>query len=204
MPEGRPACQAKSCEPLKTRVRDHTSGDKLPARCGHHTARPLEKRCFLLNISGEDLKMNTIRYQPWRSLGDLQNEFSRLLDSPISRLQSDETTACDWVPAVDVREEDHRFVLHADLPGLDPKDIEITMEQGVLTIRGERKTESTSTDQGYRRVERATGQFYRRFTLPDTVDSEGVKAHGNNGVLEISIPKQARVQPRRIEVVATS
>lgn len=148
--------------------------------------------------------MNMIRYQPWRSLSDLHQEVNRLFESPLARAAEDETTACDWVPSVDVREEDDRFVLHADLPGIDPKDIEITMEHGVLTIRGERKTEATTTDKGYRRVERATGQFYRRFTLPDTVDSEGVKAVGSNGVLEITIPKQARVHPRRIEVYATS
>lgn len=146
--------------------------------------------------------MNRIRYQPWRSLSDLHNEVNRLFDNPVARLPEDDTTACDWIPAVDVCEEDERFVLHADLPGIDPKDIEITMENGVLTIRGERKTEARATDTGYRRVERATGLFYRRFTLPDTVDSEGVKAHGNNGVLEITIPKQARIQPRRIEVHA--
>lgn len=148
--------------------------------------------------------MNMIRYQPWRSINDLHNEVNRLFDNPVTRLPEDGTTVCDWVPSVDVREEDNRFVLHADLPGVDPKDIEITMEHGVLTIRGERKSESTTTDQGYRRVERASGQFYRRFNLPDTVDSEGVEAHGNNGVLEITIPKQASVQPRRIEVHATS
>lgn len=146
--------------------------------------------------------MNMIRYQPWRTLSDLHSEVNRLFENPLARMPEDETTACDWIPSVDVREEDERFVLHADLPGIDPKDINITMESGVLTIRGERKTESTTTDHGYRRVERATGQFYRRFTLPDTVDSEGVKAHGTNGVLEIIIPKQAKVQPRRISVEA--
>ncbi len=144
--------------------------------------------------------MTMIRYQPWRTLGDLHSEINRLFEGPVSRLPEDETTACDWVPSVDVREEGDRFVLHADLPGVDPHDIEITMENGILTIRGQRTTEATTTKEGYRRVERSAGQFYRRFTLPDTVDSEGVKASGNNGVLEITIPKQAKVQPRRIEI----
>lgn len=144
--------------------------------------------------------MTMIKYQPWRSLGDLHNEINRLFESPVSRLPDDDTAACDWVPSFDVREESDRFVLHADLPGVDPRDIEITMENGVLTVRGERTTQASSSQEGYRRVERATGRFYRRFTLPDTVDSEGVKASGNNGVLEIAIPKQEKVQPRRIQV----
>ncbi|NNF51383.1 MAG: Hsp20/alpha crystallin family protein [Gammaproteobacteria bacterium] len=144
--------------------------------------------------------MTMIRYQPWRSLGDLHSELSRLFDAQAGGIAGDDTVACDWVPAVDVREETDRFVVHADLPGVDPRDIEITMEDGVLTVRGERKTEATVTKEGYRRVERSAGLFYRRFSLPDTVDSEGVKASGNNGVLEIAIPKLAKVQPRRIQV----
>lgn len=144
--------------------------------------------------------MTMIKYQPWRSLGDLHSEINRLFEGPVSRLPDDDNTACDWVPSFDVREEPERFVLHADLPGIDPRDIEITMENGVLTVRGERTTEASSNQDGYRRVERATGRFYRRFTLPDTVDSEGVKASGSNGVLEIAIPKQEKVQPRRIQV----
>ena len=127
--------------------------------------------------------MAMIRYQPWRSLGDLHSELNRLFEGSAANLPSDETTACDWVPAMDVREEADRFVVHADLPGIDPDDIEITMENGVLTVRGERKTEATSSAEGYRRVERSAGYFYRRFALPDTIDSEGVKASGNNGVL---------------------
>ncbi len=147
--------------------------------------------------------MTMIRYQPWRTISDLHSEINRLFEGPMSRQEGGDTAACDWVPAVDVREETDRFVLHADLPGVDTNDIEITMENGVLTIGGQRKTEASTSQEGFRRVERATGRFYRRFTLPDTVDSEGVKASGSNGVLEIAIPKQAKVQPRRIEVQAS-
>lgn len=147
--------------------------------------------------------MNMIRYQPWRTISDLHNEINRLFEGPMSRPAEGENAACDWVPAVDVREETDRFVLHADLPGVDTSDIEITMENGVLTIGGQRRTEASTSPEGFKRVERAAGRFYRRFTLPDTVDSEGVKASGSNGVLEIAIPKQAKVQPRRIEVQAS-
>jgi HSP20 family protein len=101
---------------------------------------------------------------------------------------------------VDIKEEAERFVIHADVPGVDPKDIEVTMEDGVLTIRGERKSESREEQDGWKRVERVSGQFFRRFTLPDTADAEGISATGANGVLEVIIPKQAKAQPRKIQV----
>ncbi|RME34289.1 MAG: Hsp20/alpha crystallin family protein, partial [Gammaproteobacteria bacterium] len=87
-------------------------------------------------------------------------------------------------------------------PGIDPKDIEITMEEGVLTIRGERSIEEETQEGQYHRIERARGTFYRRFSLPDTADPERIEAHGKNGVLEIVIPKLEKVQPRKIEVRA--
>jgi HSP20 family protein len=101
-----------------------------------------------------------------------------------------------------VREEENRFVVHVDLPGVDKKDIEIVAEKGVLTIKGERRSEAKKTDAGYERVERVAGSFLRRFTLPETAQAEGITAKQVNGVLEVSIPKQAEVQPKRIEVQA--
>jgi HSP20 family protein len=95
-------------------------------------------------------------------------------------------------------------VLHADLPGVDPKDIDITLEKGVLTIRGRRELENREEKHGFRRVERVTGEFYRRFSLPDTADSQAVKARFANGVLEVAIPKQPQVLPRRISVETTN
>ncbi|MFP4244636.1 MAG: Hsp20/alpha crystallin family protein, partial [Ectothiorhodospira sp.] len=106
----------------------------------------------------------------------------------------------DWVPAVDIREEKDAYVLHADVPGVDPKAIEVHMENGVLTIRGDRKEESTEERENYKRVERVRGSFYRRFSLPDTADAERISARSVNGVLEVRIPKQEKVQPRRITV----
>ena len=114
----------------------------------------------------------------------------------------EQSSVADWVPPVDIREETSQFVLHADLPGLDAKDIEITLEKGVLTIRGQRKLETRDEKAGFRRVERVSGAFFRRFTLPDTADSQAVKAKFANGVLEVAIPKQAQVLPRRISVEA--
>jgi HSP20 family protein len=111
-----------------------------------------------------------------------------------------EVTAAAWAPAVDIKEEDGAYVLHADLPGVDAKDIELHMENGVLTLRGERKSEITEKKGNYQRIERVTGSFYRRFTLPDTADAENISAKSVNGVLEVRIPKQEKVRPRRITV----
>ncbi|MGH8283211.1 MAG: Hsp20/alpha crystallin family protein [Gammaproteobacteria bacterium] len=147
--------------------------------------------------------MNVIRYEPWGLMSQLHNEMNRLFDRGLPAENEADLTATDWVPAVDIKEEPNRFLIHADVPGVDPKDIEITMEGGTLTLKGERKSESREERDGYRRVERVSGQFFRRFTLPDTANSEGVSARGNNGVLEISVPKHEKAQPRRISVKAS-
>lgn len=147
--------------------------------------------------------MNMIRYEPWGLVGQLHHDLNRMFDRNYAGQDGESgVTASDWIPAVDIKEEDNRFLIHADVPGVDPKDIEITMEDGVLALRGERKSETREERDGYRRVERVSGQFFRRFTLPDTADAEGVTAKGANGVLEISIPKQPKAQPRRITVKA--
>lgn len=106
----------------------------------------------------------------------------------------------DWVPVVDIKEEKDRFVLHADIPGVPREAIDITMEDSVLSIRGERKLEEAGEGGEYKRLERAHGVFYRRFALPDTADPEGINARCNEGVLEVVIPKRESVKPRRIEV----
>jgi HSP20 family protein len=113
---------------------------------------------------------------------------------------SNGVTAAAWMPAVDIKEEDGAYVLHADLPGVDPKDIELHMENSVLTLRGERRSEITQEQDNYQRIERVTGTFYRRFTLPDTADAEHISAKTVNGVLEVRIPKSEKALPRRIEV----
>ncbi|MGA9852824.1 MAG: Hsp20/alpha crystallin family protein [Gammaproteobacteria bacterium] len=147
--------------------------------------------------------MNAIRYEPWGLMNRLHNEMNRLYRLDPGADGDANVAATDWVPAVDIKEEPNRFLIHADVPGVDLKDIEITMEDGTLTLKGERKSETREESDGYRRVERISGQFFRRFTLPETADAEGVAAHGNNGVLEISIPKHEKAQPRRIAVKAS-
>jgi HSP20 family protein len=144
--------------------------------------------------------MSLMRYEPYSLVNQLHNEINRLFSARSADEDGTAAVTADWMPAVDIREDTDRYVLRADLPGVDPKDIEITMENGVLTIRGERTSETTSESGEFRRVERIAGRFFRRFTLPDTADADNISATGRNGVLEISIPKHAKVQPRRISV----
>ena len=146
--------------------------------------------------------MSLVRYDPLFSVRQLQDDINRLF-SGWSTNDSSGVTA-DWVPSVDINEFDDKFQLFVDVPGVDPKDVEITLEAGVLTITGERFAQAEKADESVvsRRAERGTGRFYRRFILPETVDADKVKATDRHGVLEILIPKQAKAQPRRIKVAA--
>ena len=144
--------------------------------------------------------MNMMRYEPWTLMGQLQNEMSRLFDPRITKTTEDNVVTSDWTPAVDIKEETGRFLIAADLPGVDPKDVDVHMENGLLTLRGQRNFESSEEKDGYKRVERVRGSFYRRFSLPDTADAERISAKCSNGVLEIIIPKHEKVMPRKIAV----
>ncbi len=145
--------------------------------------------------------MTLVRYEPWSLLDRFQRELNQItLGSDVVECDSSNVVTSHWRPAVDIKEEPDRYVIHADLPGVDPKDIEITMEDGMLTIKGERHSEKRDETEGYRRVERVSGTFYRRFSLPDTADAERIEAKGKNGVLEVILPKQEKVQPCRITV----
>jgi HSP20 family protein len=146
--------------------------------------------------------MNVIRYEPWGFVTRLQRDLDRLLGATTASADESTDATSDWLPAVDIKEEANRFVIHADVPGVEPKDIDVTLENGLLTIRGQRRVEAREERDGYRRVERASGQFFRRFSMPDTAAPEGVEAKYANGVLEVRIPKQPQVQPRRIRVDA--
>jgi len=115
---------------------------------------------------------------------------------------SSSSAVAQWMPAVDVHEQADRFVIRADVPGVDPQTIDIAMENGVLTISGERKSEtSEQANTTARRTERVSGSFYRRFSLPDTADAERVEARSEHGVLEINLPKKAQLQAKKIKVV---
>lgn len=147
--------------------------------------------------------MATVRYEPWSVLSQLQQDINRAFGN-FNDADSSSATA-EWSPAVDVCEYVDRFELLVDLPGVDPSAVEITLDNGVLTIAGERRDEKRAGTNSpdapqQQRMERRLGRFYRRFILPDTADAENVNAAGRNGVLEISIAKHAKSQPRRITV----
>jgi len=147
---------------------------------------------------------NIVRYQRhWPQQGVFQDElkqaFDRFFQSGDDRDESSVVTS-QWAPAVDIKEEADRFVIHADLPGIDPQEVEVLMDKGILTIKGERKGESSGQTERYSRVERRYGSFHRRFALPDSADADGIVASGGNGVLSIAIPKRPETKPRRIQV----
>ena len=146
--------------------------------------------------------MSLARYEPWDVLNQLHRQINRAFDSQSAANGPDSSATADWIPSADIAEYKDRWVLKFDVPGVSTNAIEITLEQGVLTISGEREKDSVEADAERRRVERPHGRFHRRFTLPDTVDAAHVRATGRNGILEVTIPKQPKAQPRRIEVAA--
>ena len=147
--------------------------------------------------------MALIRWEPVRELSTIQNEMNRLFntffEAPAPGGGSG-TTLRRWIPAMDLVETDEHFVLRADLPGLNESDVNIELEDNVLTISGERRAEHEERKEGYYRVERASGQFARSLTLPEGVDPEGVNAKFDRGVLEVRIPKPEQRKPRKVEI----
>ncbi|HEY4340020.1 MAG TPA: Hsp20/alpha crystallin family protein [Steroidobacteraceae bacterium] len=140
--------------------------------------------------------------EPWSVVSQLQNEINRVFGNLEDGGTSSATA--QWVPAVDVAEYSDRFELLIDLPGVDPNAVDITLDNGVLSLSGARQNERSAAaaqeQPQQQRFERQQGRFYRRFILPDTADAENVRASGHNGVLEISIAKHAKAKPRRIAV----
>jgi HSP20 family protein len=134
--------------------------------------------------------MNIARFEPWTFVDLLRRDLDRLTD-PRRVSGSDHESVADWVPAVDILESKDGFLLRADVPGVDPEDINVSMDNGI------------ADDVTAQRVERATGKFFRHFTLPETADAEGITAKCSNGILAVSIPKMPEVQARRITVEAT-
>jgi HSP20 family protein len=148
--------------------------------------------------------MALIRYEPTGLVSQLQDEINRVFTALSSAEDSSGATSA-WIPPVDITEYTDRFELAVDLPGVDPDKVEVTLEEGVLTLSGERELPARRNggqEESRTRIERRYGRFYRRFVLPETVDAERVQATGRNGVLEITIPKQPKALPRRIKVAA--
>ncbi|AVP96660.1 heat-shock protein [Ahniella affigens] len=148
--------------------------------------------------------MTITRYNPITLNRHFPEEMKQFFDKIFDHgddEQSNVVTA-QWTPRVDIVEQAKQFVIHCDIPGVEPKDIEIHMEKGVLSIKGERKVENKTEDAKFTRVERMHGVFHRRFALPDSADPDGISASGKHGVLEVVIPKRAETTPRRIEIRA--
>jgi HSP20 family protein len=143
--------------------------------------------------------MALIRWEPVAELNTIQNEmnrlFNNLFDAPTAH-----STSRRWIPAMDLVETADHYVLRADLPGLSDEDVNVQLEDNVLTISGERETEQHIEQQGYYRLERAFGAFSRSLTLPEGIDAESIHAHFNRGVLEITIPKPEQKKPRQVQI----
>jgi HSP20 family protein len=139
------------------------------------------------------------RWEPSRGATTLQEQFNRLFSDAFERT-AEESNLTSWAPAVDIYETEHELVVKADVPDVDPKDLDIRVENNILTIRGERKFEKKVDENNYLRVERAYGSFTRSFSLANTVNAEAIKADYQNGVLTLSIPKREEAKPKQIKV----
>lgn len=143
------------------------------------------------------------RYEPNRTFDQFSNDIFSLFTTPgLTVKESRNKEASGWAPSVDIREEENQFVIQADIPGVDPRDIEITTEKNMLTISGKRDSIEQTESSNYKRIERKSGSFTRRFTLPDAVDENKITASGKHGVLEVIIPKSQQPSPRKISVNA--
>lgn len=142
--------------------------------------------------------MSLVRHNPWSLFDQINRELNT---SAGYRSEDDANVAtANWAPSVDIIEDENSFKLLADIPGVKPEDIDVSMDNGVLTIKGERSTESKTEKENFRRVERQYGVFYRRFTLPETANADKIEAHSEHGVLKIIIPKQEVAKARRISI----
>jgi HSP20 family protein len=144
--------------------------------------------------------MRTIaRWEPFHGVSTLPEQINRLFNDTFER-RGEESSLTAWAPAVDIYETEQELVLKADLPDVNPKDLDIRVENNILTIRGERKFEKKVNEENYLRVERSYGSFARSFTLANTVNSEAIKAEYHSGVLTLSIPKREEAKPKQIKV----
>jgi HSP20 family protein len=144
--------------------------------------------------------MSTLnRWEGHRGTSNPQDHFGRFVNELFERAGQD-SNLTSWAPAVDIFENEHELVVKADLPDVDPKELDIRVENNILTIRGERKFEKKSTGGSYLRVERSYGSFARSFSLANTVNSEAIKADYQNGVLTLSVPKREEAKPKQIKV----
>lgn len=143
--------------------------------------------------------MTLTKYDPFREAVDFPAGL-RLFQDAVDRLFSEPPASRPWAPAVDILENENALVLKADLPDVNLKDVDIRLENGTLTLKGERKFEQANENGGYHRIERSYGSFMRCFSLPDSVETDKVKAEYKNGVLTVTLPKKEIAKPKTVKV----
>jgi HSP20 family protein len=142
-----------------------------------------------------------MRWDPFRELEEVSDRLNRMFARPARRTNGKETmTVADWAPTVDISETDGEYQIKAEIPDVKKEDVKVTVEDGVLTIQGERKQEKEEKGKRYHRIERSYGSFVRSFSLPDVIDEEKVKAEFKDGVLSLHLPKSEKAKPKAIEV----
>jgi HSP20 family protein len=151
----------------------------------------------------EELAMSITRWEPFHGLNTLQEQVNRLFEDRFARSRSGQAELGSWAPAVDIYETENELVVKADLPDVQEKDIDVRVENNTLTIRGERKFNNEVLEDNYLRVERAYGTFTRSFSLPNTVNTEGIRAEYRNGVLNVTMPKREETKPKQIKIIVS-
>lgn len=144
--------------------------------------------------------MNIVKWNPFRELEDMQSRLGRIINESGNGLTQEPFAFADWAPAIDIQETDNEYVVKADLPEMKKEDIKIQLQEGLLSIEGERKQEKEEKGKKFHRVERQYGQFVRRFALPTEVDGAKVQAEFKDGVLNVRLPKSASAKPRSIDI----
>ncbi len=146
--------------------------------------------------------MNLIKWDPFRELEDMSNRLNRVFGRPLARLEpnSEMLTMADWTPSADISETDTAYLIKAEIPGVNKEDVKVTIENGMLTIQGERKMEKEEKDKKFHRIERSYGSFMRSFRVPDDADESAVKAEFKDGVLNVTLTKSAKAKPKAINV----
>ena len=148
--------------------------------------------------------MNIVRWNPFGEMSLLQNQMNRLFDTALQGWTGDANGTTSWIPAADIYESDEELVVNLDLPGVDPKSVDVRMENGVLSIRGERQFDTNRNPEAFHRLERFHGPFARAFTLSTPVDPDKIRANFNAGVLTIALPKAEAAKPKRIQIAAAA
>ncbi len=149
--------------------------------------------------------MNLVKWDPFRELEDMSNRLNRVFGRPLARLEpnSEMLTMVDWTPSADISETDTAYLIKAEIPGVKKEDVKVTIENGMLTIQGERKMEKEEKDKKFHRIERSYGSFMRSFRVPEDADESAVKAEFKDGMLNVTLGKSAKAKPKAVNVTVS-